>query len=374
VITGIDPVRHYDDVHQAGFLMPYSRFLITTLVSLTLVFSGASGFAQSSTETPIRTAYQPGRWWLEVYIGEQKGWFKKMGLSVTGTSFSNGAVEIAAGASGSWDIGGAGNIPAILGAARYGLQSVAIADREELVNTVMALPDKAGDYLKNPSLLKGKTIPITTNSTGHWTAIACLKKKFGLQDGEWQFVNLSPPEINAAMSSGRYDVAEVWAPHIYVLASAINAKVICTAKDVGLTITSNIFVTPDFAKEHPDAVAKFLAVYLHAVAWEGTHRAEAEKYLSDFYRGGGVQIPDTALAEELNNRPAFDLSQQLDAMKRSDGGGSEFDNWMMQSSDFMKSVGMITSVPDPKIYITDKFIKMIENDPQLRSFALDGSS
>src|SRR5712691_8873486 len=296
---------------------------LLTSFTLSLLLAGANGnvaVAGASTMTSIRTAYQPGRWWLEVYIGEQKGWFKKMGLSLTGSSFSNGAVEIAAGASGSWDIGGAGNIPAVLGAVRYGLQSVAIADREELVNTVMALPDKAEEYLKSPLLLKNKTIPITTNSTGHWTATACLTHKFGLSPGDWQFVNLSPPEINAAMSSGRYDVAEVWAPHIYVLGSTINAKIICTAKDVGLTITSNIFVTPQFAKEHPDAVTKFLAVYLHAVAWERMHPNEAEKYLLEFYHGGGVQIPDSAISQELRNRPAFDLSEQLSAMKRGDNG------------------------------------------------------
>src|SRR5207249_9625018 len=113
----------------------------------------------------------------------------------------------------------------------------------------------------------------------------------------------------------------------------------------GLTITSNIFVTPDFAKELPDAVAKFLAVYLHAVAWERTHPKEAEKYLLDFYHSGGVQIPDSAIPEELRNRPAFDLSEQLSAMKRGANTTSEFDNWMLQSSEFMKSVGMITSAP-----------------------------
>jgi sulfonate transport system substrate-binding protein len=352
------------------------RFLFAVLAPMALLVGGVNEnvAVAEPAMTSVRTAYQPGRWWLEVYIGEQKGWFKKMGLSITGSSFSNGAVEIAAGASGSWDIGGAGNIPAVLGAVRYGLQSIALADREELVNTVMALPDKAEDYLKNPLLLKGKIIPITTNSTGHWTAVACLTKKFHLATGDWQFVNLAPPEINAAMSSGRYDVAEVWAPHIYVLESTINAKIICTAKDVGLTITSNIFVTPTFAKEQPDAVAKFLAVYLHAVAWERKHSVEAEKYLSDFYHAGGVQIPDTALSQELRNRPAFDLSEQLSVMKRNTNGTSEFDDWMVQSSEFMKSVGMITNVPDPKSYITDKFILMIENDPQLRTFALDGSS
>ena len=357
--------------------MIYRPFFATALALAVLSPAAAQekgSVAAPTTITTVRTSYQPARWWLEVYIGEQKGWFTKMGLKLTGSMFSSGAVQIAAGASGSWDIGAAGNIPSVLGAVRYGLQSVAIADREELVNTVMALPDKADVYLKNPALLKGKTIPVTTNSTGHWITTACLEKKFGLARGDWTFVNLSPPEINAAMSSGRYDVAMVWAPHMYVLSETINAKVICTAKDVGHTITSNIFVAPTFAKDNPDAVAKFLAVYLRAVAWTRTHPKEAEKYLSDFYHASGVRIPDSAPSQEMRNRPAFNLPEQLNSMKRGANGISEFDDWMTKSAEFMKSVGMIPSLPDPKAYITDRFILMIQNDPQLRAFALDGSN
>ena len=331
-----------------------------------------SGSASAATMIPVRTAYQVQRWWLEVYIGEQRGWFTKMGLQLTGSSFASGAPEVAAGASGSWDIGGAGNIPALLGADRYGLQSIAIADREESIITVMALGDKASEYLKNPSLLKGKTIPVTTESTGQWGATACLEKKFHLAANDWHFVNLSPPEINAALSSGKYDVSEVWAPNTYTLESTIQAKVICTGKDVGLPITSNLFVTPNFAKEHPDAVAKFLAVYEHAVAWERIHPKDTERYLSAFYRKGGVQIPDQYLAQELRDRPAFDLAEQLNAMKTAPNGTSPFGDWMTQVGEFMKSVGTIAKVPDPKTYIVDKFMLMVENDPKLRSFAQGG--
>ncbi|MGH7683340.1 MAG: ABC transporter substrate-binding protein, partial [Vulcanimicrobiaceae bacterium] len=99
---------------------------------------------------PIRTSYQPGRWWVEVYIAEQKGWFKKMGLDVTGASFTSGALQIAAGASGSWDIAGSGNIPSVLGAARYGLISMAIADLEDASTAMVALPKSADNYLNNP--------------------------------------------------------------------------------------------------------------------------------------------------------------------------------------------------------------------------------
>ena len=346
-------------------------FLLVMLVSATSINQGVNTLS-AATMTPVRTGYQPGRWWVEVYIAEQKGWFTKMGLDVTGSSFTSGAVEIAAGASGSWDIAGSGNIPSVLGAVRYGLQSIAIADLEDSSTAMVALPKQADAYLKNAVSLKGKVIPITTNSSSHWVATACLEKKFHLAPGDWQFLNLSPPEIDAALSSDKYDVAVTWAPYIYVLASSINAKVICTGKDVGATLTSNLLVQPAFAKDHPDVVAKFLAVYEHAVAWERVHPKDTEKYLLEFYRGRGVQMPEAYIAEELKIRPAFDLSQQLRAMQRGSDGTSQFDNWMTATANFEKSVGMISAVPDAKSYITDKFIRMVQDDPQLRSFAQDG--
>lgn len=322
--------------------------------------------------TPIKTGYQPGRWWVEVYIAEQKGWFKKMGLDVTGASFTSGATEIAAGASGSWDIAGSGNIPSVLGAARYGLLSIGIADLEDASTAMMALPKAADNYLNNPVAFRNKVIPLTTNSSSHWVATACLEKKFHLAPNEFKFLNLSPPEIDSALSSGKYDVAAIWSPYIYVLESTIGAKVICTGREVGAFLTSNLLVQPSFAAAHPQAVAKFLAVYEHAVAWERLHPQETVKYLAEFYRGRGVQIPDSGVPDDLKLRPAFNLSQQLASMHRPANGTSQFDGWMQQTAEFEKSVGMIPSIPDVKTYVTDKYMRMVQDDPQLRKFAEDG--
>lgn len=317
----------------------------------------------------IRIAQQPQRWGLEWYIATEKGWWKQVGLEPTMSTFSSGAPEIAAGASGSWDVGGAGNIPSVLGAARYGLQTIGLADGEAAIISIMATKDKADAYLKNPALMKGKTIPVTTNSTGHWGAAVCLEKKFGLKPDDYRFVNLSPSEINAAVNSGRYDVAQVWAPNTYILESTIGAKVICTGADVGLPITSNLFATPDFAKSNPEAVAKFLAVYLRAVAWQRAHPKEAEEYLGAFFKTVGVNIPPQYLGRELRDRPAYTLAEQLKIFEGSATGKSKMADWWEQVGKFMESVGVVRKIPAFKDHVTDKYLLMIQNDPKLKAFA-----
>ena len=328
--------------------------------------------AENSTSpklTTIRIAQQPQRWSLPWYVAAEKGWWKEIGLQPEMSIFSSGAPEIAAGASDSWDVGGAGNIPSVLGASRYGLQTIAIGDSESAINAIIATKDKADQYIKNPALIKGKTIPVTSNSTGQWAAIACLEKKFGLKPEEYTFVNLAPPEINAAVSSGNFDISGAWAPNTYVLQSTIGAKVICTGKDAGISITSNLFVTPKFAKEHPDLVAKFLAVYLRAVAWERAHPAEAEKYLAAFYKSVGVDIAPQFLAKELADRPSYTLAEELALFKKNPNGKSTISDWWSQVSEFMVKSGIIKTEPAFATSVTDKFLLMIQNDPKLKAFA-----
>lgn len=347
-----------------------------------VIFTFIAGSAQVSAQTiqgndniiTIRIAQQPQRWALEWYIASEKGWWKDVGLNPVMTTFASGAVAIAAGASNSWDVGGGGNIPSVLGASKYGLQTIGIADGEAAIIAMMATKDKADEYLKTPSLLKGKTIPVTTNSTGQWGATECLSKKFGLKPNEYKFVNLSPPDINAAVMSGKYDFSSVWAPNTYILEEAIGAKVICTGAELNLPIHSYLFATPEFTKTHPEAVAKFVAVYLRAVAWERAHPKETEAYLKSFFDSVGVKFPDKYLAQELKDRPAFDLSEQLNIFKAAPNGKSDINKWWESVGQFMISVGVINKIPDSKKLVTDRYLQMIQNDPKLKAFATDASN
>jgi ABC-type nitrate/sulfonate/bicarbonate transport systems, periplasmic components len=336
-----------------------------------LLSPGATALAQSSQSRDselftIRVSHQPQRWALPWFIATEKGWWKELGLNPEISIFASGAPQIAAGASDSWDAGGAGNIPSVLGAARYGLTTIAIANSEEKIITLTATKEAADGYLKNPASLKGKTIPVPTNSTGHWGAVVCMEKKFGLKEGDYRLLNLSPPEINAAMSSGRYDVAQVWAPNTYLLDNTMGAKPICTGDEVGLNITSNVFVNPKFAKEHPEETAKFLAIYLRGVAWEHAHPEEAKVMLGKFFKSAGVNVPEAYWGTELASRPNYTLDEQL---KRMSGGD---DSWMGRSwkavADFMVSVGVARRAPDFQDNATDKFLKMIAADPKLKAF------
>ncbi|MGE8317468.1 MAG: ABC transporter substrate-binding protein [Comamonas sp.] len=337
--------------------------------------SPAMGQGKVPTNEPftIRIAQQPAKWSLEWFVASEKGWWEEVGLKPQISTFASGALVIAAGASGSWDVGASGNIPSVLGASKYGLQTIALIDGESAAIAMVSPKNKAEQFLKDPASMKGQTIPVTFNSTGHWQATECLSKKFGLKQGEYRLVNLSPPDINAAMVSGKYDAAGIWAPNTYILEETIDAKVLCSGADLNLPIHSYIFVTPAFAEKNPEMVAKFLAVFMRAVAWEQKNPKEAEDYLKKFYDKIGVKIEDKYLTREMKDRPVYDLEEQLKVFSPGQSGQSEISKWWNQVGDFMVSVKMIKGTPDPQKNITNKYLKMIQDDPKLRAFVAEGA-
>jgi ABC-type nitrate/sulfonate/bicarbonate transport system substrate-binding protein len=89
--------------------------------------------------------------------------------------------------------------------------------------------------------------------------------------------------------------------------------------DAGAIVPGALISRPDFAKEKPELVAKYLAVYLRAWAWIKANPKEAREMMKKFYAQGGVEISDQGMESEFADRPVFALDEQIKNMDRSDG-------------------------------------------------------
>lgn len=323
-----------------------------------------------SAETAIGVSYQPALYWsVPYFIASEKGWWKEMGLVPNFTTFPAGAPQIAAAPSKSWDVGGTGSAPAVLGAARFDILTIGITNDESAANVVMARTNEAGAILKTPSSLKGKQLLLSTNSTGEYAALACLHK-WGLQASDLQIVNLQQGQIISAFSSGNGTLAGVWAPNDYTLEDRADAKIVCTGKDAGVAVPGTLVVRAGFGKSNPDEVARYLAVYLRSIAWQRKHVPETVGLMRRFYQQGGVTIPDKYLQQEIDTRPTFTLDEQLKILARTNGP-STADGWYQKLGEYLKSTGTVSDPPDTKTYITDEFMKRVTADPKLKAFAND---
>lgn len=335
-------------------------------LSVGLGLMAATSVAQPLTE--IKVSYQPALYWaLPFHIATEKGWWAELGLKPVFSTFPAGVPQIAASASKSWDVGGTGSVPAVLGFQRFGILTVGLTNDESAANALVVRKDKLDQLTKSPAGVKGQTIVLTSNSTGDYAVQGCLKK-FGLRKSDVVIKNLGQSEIISAMSSGNVDAGGLWAPNIYTLEEKTGARVLCSGKDSGATVPGALIVRGDYAKENPQNVAKFIAVYIRAWQWASANQPQAIAMMKKFYEQGGVTISEASMKKEFDTRPTFDLGSQLRLMDRS-AGSSEVDTWFMQISEFMRESGALQASPKASDYLSDRFLKMVDADPKLKEFA-----
>ena len=147
----------------------------------------------------------------------------------------------------------------------------------------------------------------------------------------------------------------------------MGAEVICSGKDAGVMVPGALIARRDFAKQNPEAVQKFIAVYLRAVAFQKANKPEFTSYLRKFFEVNGIKLKDSYLATEME-RPIFTLDEQLKLLSRANGK-STADGAFEALSGYLKSVGTITEVPDPKGFISDEYLKAVDANPTLKAFA-----
>src|SRR6185369_8542246 len=161
------------------------------------------------------------------------------------------------------------------------LLTIGLTNDESVGNALLASGAKAEGFIKNPASIKGQTIVLTANSTGDYAVQSCLSK-WGLKKADVTIKSMGQAEIISAMSSGNADLGGLWAPNIYTLEEKAGGRLICSGKDAGA-----IVVRADYAKEQPQNVARYLAVYLRAQQWALGHRKEAIAMMKKFYDQGG---------------------------------------------------------------------------------------
>lgn len=342
-----------------------------TLATLALGLGLAANPAAAQAPAAIGVSYQPSLYWaLPFHYATVKGWWAQAGLNPNFSTFPAGAPQVAAAAAQSWDVGGTGSVPAVLGAVRFNLLTIAISNDESKTNAVMIRGDRYDAIRANPASLRGQRLLLTTNSTVHFAARRCLER-LGVSTADVQFVNLGQAQIITALTSNNGDVAGVWAPNTYTLEERANARYLCSGADANAIVPGALIVRSDFAKDRPDDVARFLAVYLRGWSWAKANPAEARRLALDFYKQGGLEVSERAMEQEFALRPTFGLDEQLRIMARKGDAPSVVDGWFSEIGKFAAEVGTIPANPAASSYITDDFLKRIAANPQLRTFATE---
>src|SRR6218665_2097160 len=101
------------------------RALLRPVVGGGICGAGSATPGAQAALTEIRVSYQPALYWaLPFLVATEKNRWAELRLQPVFTIFPAGVPQMAAAAAKSWDVGGTGSVPAVLGHMRFGIKTI----------------------------------------------------------------------------------------------------------------------------------------------------------------------------------------------------------------------------------------------------------
>ena len=133
--------------------------------------------------------------------------------------------------------------------------------------------------------MKGKTIAIPSLYSNQNFVIHKLMEDYGLKPDDINFVVLPPPDMPTSLASGAIDGYFVGEPFCAKAELDGYGRVLYYARDIWPNfISCALVVHEDLIKDQPEVVEDLVRGIAASGAWAETHRAEAAKLVSPYYR------------------------------------------------------------------------------------------
>ena len=219
----------------------------------------------------------------------------KRGLAVEGKQMPDGRSVRDAMISGALNAGTMNITPYIVGAAAASLTLVGIVSLGGDTVGVMA---RKGASINRIADLKGKRISVSTGSTTANIFIQTVAPAHGLKSGDYQLVNMRPPDQVAAMSAGSVDAMTSFEPYLTVAEQEGIGTVLMRFGQIDPNPTC-LVLSPALIEKSPDTVRVFLRSWLDGVEfWRGNPGRVAE-IIHQQYAGAGYTNVTRAMAENI---------------------------------------------------------------------------
>lgn len=361
--------------HNRNREMSMNR-LHALLLLFCATFVGACCLSPAFAAEPVkmRSAWMDEHETFLIWYAKEKGWDKEEGIDLELLYFDSGMAMLNALPAGEWVVAGAGAVPAMMGYLRHDTYLAAIGNDESYTNGVLVRSDSPilqtkgynKDYPEvygSPESVRGKTFLVTTVSSAHF-ALSHWLRVLGLNDSDVIIKNMDQAQALGAFTNNIGDGVALWAPHMYMGEEkgwrVAGTPYLCK---VGLPIA--LLAEKKFADAHPELVAKFLRVYLRAVAMLQKEPLESlvPEYCRFFLEWAGKKYSPAMALKDLQTHPVFTYEQQI-ALFDESKGMSTAQKWQADIAQFFAKVGRITQDDLKKVgdgrYATDKFLKLVQ--------------
>jgi len=194
-----------------------------------------------------------------VWVAENKGYFQEQGLDVKIQEFGSGRTALATMLSeGNLDMVTVAQTPVVFNS--FNRKDYVIIGAMVYSNNDVKILARKDRGLKNPSDLRGKTVGITTASTGHFYLGSFLThNKLKLSDIDT--IDIEASELPQALADGRVDAISTWEPHILNAKALLGENAILLFPAGGAKIFREDFyfvANRNFLKNNPETLKSFL--------------------------------------------------------------------------------------------------------------------
>jgi NitT/TauT family transport system substrate-binding protein len=292
------------------------------LISAAALALAMTAGATAQTLPTVKVATTPIDVGAEVLYAKDMGFFQKHGLNVDVQFIDNGAAIASAVASGAIDIA-QGNVVTLATAHDKGLPFVVVAPAALYSSSAptSALIVANNAPYKTAKDLNGKTIGITGVKNITQIATMAWMDQNGGDSSTVKFIELKFSEMGPAVVAGRIDAGVTAEPDLTDAVAGGTARILAPVYSaVAPTfIIGAWFTTTDWAKGHPDLLARYVAAINEAGAWANKNQPASAKILEKYTKIESkpgmkrVVFPDNGDLARM--QPAIDATAKYKVIK-----------------------------------------------------------
>ncbi len=231
----------------------------------------------------------------------------EMGRNVRLKLFTSGPAALTSLASGQLPFMCGLGMPPVIAAIAQGVPLQVVFNQERYTKDA-GLVVKSSSGIKSVAGLAGKSVGLVIGSQSSFE-LATYARRAGLKLSSVRLVNLTPPELQSAWSTGRIEAAVVWDP-VYDYLVTHGGRVLMDDSKLPVTATSfNICVANKaFASKHPAVAKAFVKALGDGVSFLKTHRSAAMGVMA---KAAGISVATAKL--EIAGYQIYSVADQATA-------------------------------------------------------------
>ena len=275
-------------------------------VALTLTVSACGGGGDSTStngleKSTVTVGALPVVDFAALWIAQQKGLFKKQGLTVKIEVESGGATAVPKLAAGSLDFSFSNYVSAIQATESGTAPLKVIQDAYQLKPDASGVLVPKGSAIKKPADLKGKKIAVNTKGNVGQLLVTAGMDAAGVKPSDSQFSEVDFPQMASALKSKSVDAAWTVEPFVSQIKDKFDGTLVL---DTGVGPTKDFpigayFATQKFAKDNPNTTKAFTTAISQAQDMAAKDSKLVEKTLPTYSK----ITPEVAKSIQLSTYP-----------------------------------------------------------------------